>query len=122
MRLVEVIAVLMLTLASSFFIARGVIDISKNSVLVNKKKRGVEGNNFIYRSFVQTCGSKNNGSGTGFSSLNEWQVTCRAMFNLDYISWCEASEFMIVDEGKEKLMYGKWESELLEGEVFCMNE
>ncbi|MCR4742530.1 MAG: hypothetical protein K5866_06650 [Treponema sp.] len=73
---------------------------------------------FIVESFKNTCQKK------GFESLNEWQVTCREMFNLDYIAWTEAEDFMKVSYEKStgKLMYGRWISSLCQGEVYCRSE
>ena len=74
---------------------------------------------FIAESFCNTC------NGKGFSNLEEWQVSCRQMFNLEYIAWCLASDFMIDDYHEEghQLMYGKWiavqESGEISGEIYC---
>lgn len=73
---------------------------------------------FISESFRKTC------YGNGFENLNEWQMTCRALWNLEYIGWADAEEFMEVDyslSGK-KLMYGKWlrkDAVSLDCEVYC---
>lgn len=71
---------------------------------------------FIAESFRNTCG------GRGFDSLEEWQLTCRQLFNLEYIAWCPADEFMI-DEESSVLMYGKWigkdNDKKISGEVYC---
>ena len=73
---------------------------------------------FIAESFRNTCSQK------GFKDLEEWQVCCRNIYNLEYIGWCEAREFMI-DEAFDSgpLMYGKWEGkqgmEACSGEVYC---
>ena len=73
---------------------------------------------FIAESFRNTC------NGKGFKDLEEWQLSCRALFKLEYIGWCQAQDFMI-DEipGKGELMYGKWiGSENLKecsDEVYC---
>lgn len=70
---------------------------------------------FISESFRNTC------NGKGFKDLIQWQVTCRAMFNLSYIAWSDASEFMEVPEDicNKKLFYGKWINSDGEGEVYC---
>lgn len=69
---------------------------------------------FISKSFRNTC------EGHGFSSLNQWQKSCRALWNLTYIAWADAEEFMIVRNSDEhKLYYGKWERDGEGGEVFC---
>lgn len=70
---------------------------------------------FIAESFRATC------SGNAFKSLNEWQVSCRAMFNLDYIGWSDAENFMEVDYEKssKRLYYGKWNGQGCSGEVYC---
>lgn len=61
-----------------------------------------EMNEFIFRSFRNAC------EGKGFSSLEEWQKTCRAMWNLSYIGFCDAKDFMQYENKNEKLMYGTW--------------
>jgi len=74
--------------------------------------------NFIAESFKNTC------QGKGFKNLDEWQITCRQLFKLDYIAWTFAEDFMI-DEAKncgEPLVYGSWISQSekngLSGEVY----
>lgn len=59
---------------------------------------------FIVQSFKNTC------DGKGFESLEEWQLTCRTMFDLEYIAWCPAEEFMVIEneEDKGNLMYAVW--------------
>ena len=73
---------------------------------------------FIAESFKNTCQKK------GFVSLNEWQITCREMFNLDYIAWSDAEDFMKVsyDNSDCKLMYGRWVSSSCQGEVYCRSK
>lgn len=87
---------------------------TKVAVFKNEKKNELN-RKFIEQSFKNTC------YGNGFSDLNEWQKTCRALFNLDYIAWSDASEFMaVVDEDSEgKLLYGKWIGASFDGEVYC---
>ncbi len=77
------------------------------------------GKRFIAESFRQTC------KGRGFETLEEWQLTCRRLFKLEYIAWCSSDEFMIDEGGKDNppLMYGKWiageELKAMDGEVYC---
>ncbi len=84
------------------------------AVLKNEKKNELD-RKFIEESFKNTC------HGKGFSDLNEWQKTCRALFSLDYIAWSDAAEFMDVcdEDTKGKLFYGKWSATYFEGEVYC---
>lgn len=59
---------------------------------------------FIAQSFKETCDRK------GFETLEEWQLTCRSMFDLEYIAWCPAEEFLVVqnEEYTDRLMYATW--------------
>ena len=77
-------------------------------------QRRYESLSFISESF------KNSVRGQGFTSLVQWQKTCKAMFCLDYIAWTEAENFMVVENGKSgKLLYGKWIGPYGEGNVYC---
>lgn len=68
---------------------------------------------FISQSFKNTC------DGTGFDSLYQWQKSCKSMWNLKYIAWCDARDFLpIPGEYEKKVLYGKWIGENWEGEVY----
>lgn len=102
----------------SFFILNlfdGFLICKKLSETMGEVKNTCEAEKFITESFKKTC------KGEGFNSLNEWQVTCRAMFSLDYIGWSNADDFMEVDYefSKNKLFYGKWIGSGWDGEVYC---
>lgn len=77
------------------------------------------GKRFIAESFRQTC------KGRGFDNLEQWQLTCRRLFKLEYIAWCSSDDFMIDEAGENNscLMYGKWiageEYSDMSGEVYC---
>ena len=95
--------------------------IQKLDVKVNQSRELYISKKFIAESFRNTC------KGKGFENLEEWQLTCRAIFKLDYIGWCRAQEFMIDDnEAQGLLMYGKWLGkdglEQSSGEVYCRTE
>jgi len=76
-------------------------------------QRKIDSSKFISESFRNTC------RGVGFTSLNQWQKVCKDLWNLDYIGWSNASEFMVIDESVNgTLLYGKWYNNLLEGEVY----
>lgn len=85
----------------------------ENEIIACRRKTSAD--YFIAESFRKTC------RGEGFENLNKWQVICRAMWNLEYIGWCDASDFMIVDYSinDRKLMYGKWDGSDSSGEVYC---
>mgnify|MGYP003309324946 CR=1 FL=1 len=73
-----------------------------------------ESTEFISKSFINTC------NGSGFENLNEWQKNCREMFQLEYIAWTRADNFMIdSSEDNGELLYGKWIGKSGGGEVFC---
>lgn len=85
----------------------------KNNYLKDK----VDSYSFIYDSFITTC------NGNGFSSLNEWQIKCREMWNLEYIGWTEAEDFMQVQESeKGQLLFGTWVGPFGKGEVYCRSK
>ena len=68
----------------------------------------------VWDSFIETC------NGTGYVDLNEWQKANRNLWNLDYIAWGVADDFMVVsEEAGSALYYGVWESEYSSGDVFC---
>jgi len=85
---------------------------NENLLVMNKK---IDSQEFISESFKNTC------NGKGFSSLNQWQITCRSMFQLDYIGWSDASDFLDVDYSNsgKTLYYGKWNGNLCSGEIYC---
>lgn len=99
------------TVSKCFYVNR-----IKKSSEEYKKKTAAE--YFISESFKKTC------RGEGFESLSKWQSVCRALWNLEYIGWGNAEDFMNVDYSKSQkpLMYGKWQSVLTEGEVFCRSK
>lgn len=74
--------------------------------------------NFIYESFKSTC------EGKSFSSLNEWQEKCGALWNLEYIAWSNAEDFMDVSYKNcdNALFYGVWISKYGKYEVYCRNK
>ena len=105
----------------------GIIGISVHQAVWHSNELGTRAENlrqcywikkFITQSFKDSC------DGKGFASQEEWQVTCRSMFDLEYIAWCPAEEFMIVqnDEYRNRLMYATWKGnkdlEACSGEVY----
>jgi len=77
-------------------------------------EKKVESTEFISKSFRKACSKE------GFTSLNQWQKTCKALWKLEYIAWAEAEDFMDVSESeKGTLMYGKWSGNYGSGEIFC---
>ncbi|MCQ2592580.1 MAG: hypothetical protein MJ188_07310 [Treponema sp.] len=71
-----------------------------------KEKQNYESIYFVAESFKRTC------DGTGFSSLEEWQTSCRSLMNLDYIAWCNAEDFMQVSYENSgcPLFYAAWKN------------
>ena len=62
---------------------------------------------FICESFRKSC------AGTGFSSLDEWEKCCAAMWPLDSISWCETNGVLCGKWslfGKECEVYAQYDS------------
>ena len=70
---------------------------------------------FVTKSFINTC------KGKGFSDLNEWQLVCRELFNIEYIAWANANDFMDVSMANtnEDLFYGAWTLNGEINEVYC---
>lgn len=89
--------------------------IQKYNEEITVYRRKASADYFIAESFRKTC------RGEGFENLNKWQSCCRAMWNLEYIAWADASDFMIVDYdlNDKILMYGEWDGKETSGEVYC---
>lgn len=78
-----------------------------------KVKDDTEACRFISESFKNTC------DGKGFESLYQWQKVCKALWDLKYIGWCDAKDFLpISKEYDKKIIYGKWIGNTGEGEVY----
>jgi len=91
------------------------MNIEKLNRKCNSLENEINANSFINRSFINTC------YGKGYKDLNEWQVSCRKIYNLEYIAWCNAEDFMDVSYEKcdDALFYGIWKSDVGKGEVYC---
>ena len=72
---------------------------------------------FIAQSFKNTCAKK------GFKSLEQWQLTCSAIFALEDISYEKCSEKCIADKS---LYYAKWHGSgklvSCSAQVYCLVE
>lgn len=116
MKYSELLIILFLVSAFSIILANGFKQHIKLTSECKKYKDKAEASLFISESFRKTCG------GVGFDSLVEWQKKCKAMWNLDYIGWANAKEFMFVkDDLDGQLLYGTWHSDNLKGEVYCLS-
>lgn len=107
------------TILSLLFISinGGIRLCEKNERKILEKKNQLQCEKFISESFKQTC------NGKGFQNLNQWQETCRAMWNLEYIGWSDAQDFMIVPDNPDfNLMCGIWKSKNSIGEVFSKKD
>lgn len=104
----------MIVISISGFMSNSIIN--KYEELLEKKNEiqiKVNSTIFISESFRNTC------EGKGFSNLNEWQKTCKAMWNLKYIGWGNAEDFFNGnDTDNSILLYGKWISEYGDWEVY----
>jgi hypothetical protein len=80
-----------------------------------KLQKKVDSANFVRESFIKTC------NGDGYKDLDEWQKNCRKIWQLDYIAWCNAEDFMDVsyENSPSALFYGCWENENGFYEVYC---
>lgn len=127
MKLIHVVCmiIVMSIFASSFY--SGISNVRKLSKEINEMQMQVDSLLFISESFRNMC------EGKGFSSFVEWQKCCKQMWQLEYIAWSEADDFMkddVIDDFTQNsdeygnyhqgtLMYGKWIGRYGEGEVFC---
>lgn len=88
--------------------------INEKNIYIKEK---IDSYMFISESFKNTC------NGFGFESLSEWQSECKNLWQLDYIAWTEADDFMIVKESeKGKLMFGTWVGPFGIGEIYCRSK
>lgn len=117
MRYMDLLLILFLLCLFSWHFSGGLKVYSK---LKNKSEYFLEkksANEFISKSFKNTC------EGIGFSSLNEWQKSCKAMWELKYIGWSDAKDVMLLsEECKQKVLYGTWKGNDYIGEVYWMEE
>ena len=114
MRYLEILIILFLLSFSGMFIF-GTIktykDLSDKNAAIKSEKDAC---NFISESFKNTC------EGKGFESLYKWQKCCSAIWDLKYIAWCDAKDFLpIPKEYDKKVLYGTWIGKNWEGEVYC---
>ena len=117
MRFTDVVLTMIFCVLLICTVQRGCVSLLKRNETANSFMRKATANRFISESFRKTC------NGNGFESLNEWQITCRAMWKLDYIGWADARDFMEVSYAvsEKNLMYGKWNGSVADGEVYCRN-
>lgn len=114
MKLIEaVFAIFLFSIftATASFSIRNAFSAYERNTLLNKKNSESK---FIAESFNKTC------EGKGYKDLNEWQKCCREMFDLDYIAWCNAEDFMEVsyENSPNALFYGMWKKSGVTREVY----
>lgn len=102
-----------LVLCGVFFCGSAYLKLCEKS---GSEKQKYECTRFVSESFKMTC------EGRGFENLLDWQKKCRALWNLEYIGWAFASDFMEVSEHETGLVYGKWNNEFCDGEIFYLME
>lgn len=97
---------------TSFFLGKNYKYLYKENEEIKKQTNSTK---FIFESFKATC------EGNCFSSLNEWQQKCKSLWNLEYIAWSNAEDFMDVsyENCDDALFYGVWISEYGKYEVYC---
>lgn len=110
MRLIEILLSLSFIFVFSIAIGRFSFAFNDVNTRICEVKEKSDSLFFISESFRKTC------EGKGFSSLEEWQKVCGAMWKLDYIAWSDACEFMPVEKGE--IFYGTWRNSSLSGEVY----
>lgn len=90
-------------------------------IFVNKKivnKRSEEKlseiiSKYITDSFEKACSENHQ------QNLYKWQQSCREKWNLDYIAWSYADDFMVdMNKDEGRLCYGVWQGKLANGEVY----
>lgn len=95
------------------------VSLEKDFKYLCKKNREIRSQTmstkFIFESFKATC------EGKCFSSLNEWQQKCKSLWDLEYIAWSNAEDFMDVsyENCDDALFYGVWISKYGKYEVYC---
>lgn len=114
MKLIDVLIFLTLLVLMDICLLSGVKSYCQLNEKQNESRNRVDSAKFISESFRNCC------RGEGFCDLIQWQKTCKAMWNLDYIGWTEAENFMEVsEEDSGTLLYGTWRGSVGEGEVYC---
>ena len=113
MRLSE-LCVIMMSLCSLY---TGIYSVVGKAVKINElnhiEQKKLNSLEYISESFRKTC------EGKGYSSLNDWQKSCKSLWNLDYIAWCDVSDFMEVKNNSDTvLFYAQWSGENGNGEVY----
>ncbi len=125
MRFVYLFASLAVMLLLSAGLNYEIKSLEKISAKKNLVRKEFESGRFISESFANACKGQNtfNGQNTckgrGFESLVQWQKTCKAMWDLDYIGWSKADSFMNVENPeKGQLLYGRWIGPYGNGEIY----
>jgi len=113
MRFTDILVVMVLMVFADISVCCGFNTYFKITETVEKKREELNSTHFISESFRNCC------QGKGFDNLIQWQKNCKALWNLEYISWSKAEMFM-EDNHKEKgeLLYGAWNGDEGQGEVY----
>ncbi len=113
MRFVYLFASLAVMLLLSAGLNYGIKSLETISAKKNLVRKEFESGRFISESFANAC------KGRGFGTLVQWQKTCRAMWDLDYIGWSKADSFMNVENPENgQLLYGRWIGPYGNGEIY----
>ena len=98
MRFIDLIVVMILLSLGGFSLSAQIRQIQALDKSVQKKKLERDSYIFISSSF------RNAAKGKGFNSFDEWEKSCGAMWNPDFIGWEKAGDF----ENGGRLFLGKW--------------
>lgn len=117
MKYVDVIIFIFLLSIFSVSFSNGIRILKNLSQLNNEYIERKSANKFIFESFKNTC------DGKGFDSLIQWQKSCKAMWNLNYIGWSDVRDFSILPNSVTKnILYGNWVGDDFSGEVYWDGE
>lgn len=116
MRFLETLMFLVVLICMESAVACGFQSYIKLCNQVESRRNELDSIRFISETFRNTC----RGNGKGFSDLVEWQKTCKALWQLDYIGWSQADAFMELEDTKSDiLLFGTWSGAVGKGEVYC---
>ena len=110
MRFSELICLSVLAALFSTMLSDGLSQLIKLEKKLSCIRKKTESLHFISESFKNACEDK------GFSSFDEWETVCSALWELDSIEW------KIISQGENEIYYGSWKGESGNGEVYAQKK
>ena len=110
MKLIDLLLAIILLSLSAVMLSGSVKELHKLELAISERSAKSASIHFISESFRKTC------RGEGFSTLEDWERTCKALWKLEEIDFETCQEN---GAGKENLLKGKWTGPYGSGEVFC---